>query len=197
MCSAGSISVFACSWAALCYWWVGRFNTLNAIPRATELKNSSFSQHGFIWLGRKYPALFLWPANCSWQPQDTGQSWGRNTTVYPVCVSLLPPPGHTGADNSCAIISWQELTCFGFITYQFCTAELCRQIWAQHPNNQERKVSSGQESIIHAGSISKQTPKAAALRRRQVPNPNFGMTPPSLIPWSCILQGLALSGLGL
>lgn len=144
----------------LCYWWVGRFNTLNAIPKETELTPHFRSTDSSGWKKIPRPIPLASKVQLAASGHRTVPGKKHNCLL---CLSLLSPPGHTGADHLPAIISRQELTCFRFITHGVLHCRALQTDLGTAPKHQERKVRSGQESIIHAGSTSKQTPKAAAL----------------------------------
>lgn len=186
----GSISVFACSWAALHYWWVGRFDTLNAIPRETELTPHFHSTNSSGW--KKIPRPIPLASKLQLAASGHRTVLGKKHNCL-LCLSV-PPPRHTAADHLRAI-SWQELTCSRFITCHSSALQSSADRFG-HSTQTSRKKSHIRSGEHHPCWEHFQANTQSCRIRRQAPNPNFGMTPPSLIPWSCILQALALSGLG-
>lgn len=160
MCSAGSISVFACSWTALHYWWVGRFNTLNAIPRETELTPHFHSTNSSGW--KKIPRPIPLASKLQLAASGHRTVLGKKHNCL-FCLSVPPPSPRAHRNRSSPVPSPDRSW---LVPGSLCTGVLhCRALQIDlgtAPKHQERKVKSGQESIIHAGSTSKQTPKAAA-----------------------------------
>lgn len=120
VCSAGSVSLFACSSAALRYWWVERFYTLNAIPRETELTSHFHCINSSGWKKIPHPILLASRSQLADSGHRTVLGKKHNCLL---CLSLLlsshpvlHPPWHIWADQL-TTISWQELTCFRFIRH--------------------------------------------------------------------------------
>lgn len=194
MCSAGSISVFACSWAALRYWWVGHFNTLNAIPRETELTPHFHSTNSSGW--KKIPRPTPLASKLQLAASGHRTVLGKKHNCL-LCLSVPPPSprAHRSWSSPCHLLTGADL-CFRFITHRSSALQSSADRFGHSTQTSRKKcqIRSG-EHHPYWEHFQANT-QSCCIRSRQAPNPNFGMTPPSLIPWSCILQALALSGLG-
>lgn len=175
---------------------MGRFYTLNAIPRETEL-NFSFSLHKFIWLEENTPPYSSGLQSAAGRLRMYN-SPGEETQLLTllVCLSSCPlalsfiPHGTYEL-----IISPPSLDESRLVLGSSGPAELCRQIWAQHSSTKKVKSNQVRRASSMPGALPSKHPESCCARSRQAPNPDFGTTPPSLIPCSHILQALVLSGL--
>lgn len=117
-------------------------------------------------------------------------------SVPPLVLSPCPPSpmAHMSWSTDYHLLTGADL----FQVHQaleLCTAELCRQIWAQYLSIKKGKSNQVRRASSMLGALPSKHPESCCTRSEQAPNPTFGITPPSLIPCSCILQALVLSGL--
>lgn len=157
VCSAGSISVFACSWAALHYWWVGRFNTLNAIPRETELTPHFHSTNSSGW--KKIPRHSPLASKLQLAASGHRTVLGKKHNCL-LCLSVPPPSprAHRSWSSPCHLLTGADLFQVHYAP-EFCTAELCRQIWAQHPNIKKEKSNQVRRASSILGALPSKHPK--------------------------------------
>lgn len=176
------------------------FYTLNTNPRETDLTSHFHCINSSGWKKIPHPILLASKLQLADSGHTTVLGKKHNClprlSVPPLVLSPSPPSptAHMSWSSPYHLLTGADL----FQVHQapeLCTAELCRQIWAQHPSIKKGKSNQVRRASSMLGALPSKHPESCCVRSGQAPNPNFGTTPPSLIPCSCILQALVLSGL--
>lgn len=172
---------------------MGRFNTLNAIPKETELTPHFRSTDSSGWKKIPRPIPLASKVQLAASGHRTVPGKKHNCLL---CLSVPPlsPRAHGSRSSPCHHLpTGADLF---QVHYAWSSALQSSADRFGHSTQTPRKKSQIRSGEHHpCWEHFQANTQSCCIRRRQAPNPNFGMTPPSLIPWSCILQALALSGL--
>lgn len=176
------------------------FYTLNTIPRETKLTSHFHCIYSSGWKKIPHPILLASKLQLADSGRTTVLGKKHNCLLRPsVCLSSCPLTLSISHGTYELIIFRPSLDRSRLVSGSSGTRALhCRvlqTVWAQYPSIKKGKSNQVRRASSMPGALPSKHPESGCVRSRQAPNPNFGTTPPSLIPCSCILQALVLSGL--